>query len=148
MSPPSLLSPPSPIYCSLINDRLYQSTTTGKLRVDRSKIVYLPTRRSDLILILSCMILNFLSLSFSTLQSSSLWRTDTIVVFKLNKPPYQISPPSLLSPPTPSNGLEINKPPGELNRGFTVINFISIKAGGGLVIRCSFFFFFYRQMVP
>ena len=50
------------------------------------------------------------------MQSSSLWRTDTIVVFKLNKPPVSIKPPP------PSNGLEINKPPGGLNRGFTVIH--------------------------
>ena len=42
IKPPPL---PSPIYSSLINDRLYQSTT----------MVYLPTGRSDLILILSCM---------------------------------------------------------------------------------------------
>ena len=63
---------------------------------------------------------NFLYLSFSTLYSSSLRRTDTIVVSKLNKPPL-LSPPSLLS--TPSNGLEINKPPGGLNRGFTVLAF-------------------------
>ena len=56
ISPPSLLTPlPSPIYSSLINDRLYQSTTTVKLRVDWSRMVYLPTGRSDLILILSCM---------------------------------------------------------------------------------------------
>ena len=58
--------------------------------------------------------LNFLYFSFSTLYSNSLWRTNTIVVSKLNKPPpppFQISLPSPLSPPTPSNGLEINKPP-------------------------------------
>ena len=48
------------------------------------------------------------------MYSSPLWRTDTIVVSKLNK-----------SPP-PSNGLEINMPPshkgggGWLNRGFMV----------------------------
>ena len=47
------------------------------------------------------------------MYSSPLWRTDTIVVSKLNK-----------SPP-PSNGLEINMPPshkggGGLNRGFMV----------------------------
>ena len=39
-----------------------------------------------------------------SLYSSSLWRTDTIVVSKLNKPPISVSP--LL------NGLEINKPRG------------------------------------
>ena len=44
--------------------------------------------------------------SFSTLYSSSLWRTDTIVVSKLNI----LSAPSLLSS-SPSNGFEINKPP-------------------------------------
>ena len=41
---------------------------------------------------------NFLYLSFSTLRSSSLWRTDTIFFTKLNKPPltpglYYFSPP-------------------------------------------------------
>ena len=47
------------------------------------------------------------------MYSSPLWRTDTIVVSKLNKSP-------------PSNGLEINMPPsregggGWLNRGFMV----------------------------
>ena len=43
------------------------------------------------------------------------WRTVTIVVSKLNKPPVSDKPA-----PSPSNGLEINKPPGELNRGFKV----------------------------
>ena len=48
---------------------------------------------------------------FYNLYSSSLWRTDTIVVSKLNKPP-----------PPASNKLETNKPPpgGRLNTGFTV----------------------------
>ena len=36
------------------------------------------------------------------------------VVSQLNKPPVSIKPPP------PSNGLEINKLPGGLNRGFTV----------------------------
>ena len=54
----------------------------------------------------------FLFSSFATLYSSSLWRTDTIVFSKLNKSPSQICPPS--------NGLEINKLPREVNRGFTV----------------------------
>ena len=53
----------------------------------------------------------FLYLSFSTLYSSSLWRTDTIVFSKIS-PPVSITPP-------PSNELEINDPEG-LNRGFTV----------------------------
>ena len=44
-----------------------------------------------------------------------LWRTDTIVFSELNKPPSPLS-----TPPPPSNGLEIIKPPGGLNRGFTV----------------------------
>ena len=57
-----------------------------------------------------------------SLYSSSLWRTDTIVVSKLNKPPISVSP--LL------NGLEINKPRGGggggggLNKGFTVNIFL------------------------
>ena len=38
-------------------------------------------------------------LCFSTLYSSSLWRTDIIVVSKLNKVPVSIKPP----PPSPSN---------------------------------------------
>ena len=41
-----------------------------------------------------------------------MWRTDTIIVSKLNKAPVPIKPPL--------NGLEINKPPEGLNRGFTV----------------------------
>ena len=83
-------------------------------------MVYLPTGSSDQILILSCMTQNFLYLSFSTLYSSSLWRTDTIIVSKLSKPLLSNKPPSLLSPP-PLNGLEINKPAGGLNRGLTVL---------------------------
>ena len=66
----------------------------------------------------------FLYWSFSTLYASSLWRTDTIVVPKLNNnpppTPPKNKPPSLLS--APSNRLQINKPPGrgQLKRGFTV----------------------------
>ena len=57
--------------------------------------------------------LQLLDLSFSTLHSSFLWRADTAIIAKLNKPP------SLLSPPPP-NIFEINKLPGVVNRGFTV----------------------------
>ena len=73
-------------------------------------MVYSPTGSSDLILIRGCMTSSFLYLSFSTLYSSSLWRGVIIIVSKLNKPP------------APSNGLEINKPPGGLNRRFTVFS--------------------------
>ena len=52
------------------------------------------------------MTFSFLYLSFSTLYSSFLWRTDTIVFAKLNKPPLNV--------------FEINKPGGRLNRGFMV----------------------------
>ena len=40
----------------------------------------------------------------------------------------EIIPPSLLSPPPGSNGLEINKPPWALNGGFTVIYVFYSKA--------------------
>ena len=72
---------------------------TVKLRLDWSEMVYLPTGSSELILILGYMTQNFLHLSFSTLYSSSLWRTDTIIVSKLNKPLLSNKPLSLLSPP-------------------------------------------------
>ena len=49
-------------------------------------MVYLPSGDSNLTLIVGFMTENLLYLSFSTLYSSSLWRTDTIVVSKLNKP--------------------------------------------------------------
>ena len=53
---------------------------------------------------------NFLYLSFSTLNSSSLWRTDTIVFAKLVKPPVSIKPPlkcvlNKQAPPPPPGGL-------------------------------------------
>ena len=49
-------------------------------------MVYLPIGSSDLIMILFDMTSNLLVLvSFSTLYSSSLWRTDSIVFSKLNK---------------------------------------------------------------
>ena len=61
----------------------------------------------------------FLFLNFSTLYSRSLWRIDTSFFSKLISPPSpsQISLLSLLSPPPPSNGLEIN-------RGFVVIEIL------------------------
>ena len=37
------------------------------------------------------------------------------------KPPLTNKPPTPLNPPPPRNGLEINNPPGGINRGFTVI---------------------------
>ena len=87
-----------------------------------------------LFLVFGRMTSNFICLTFSTLRSSSLWRIVTIFlsldkavyrpgttspssrnlapVAKLNKPPSLLSPPSKV--------LEKNKPPGGLNRGFTV----------------------------
>ena len=58
--PPLSIKPPFPfpIYSSLINDRLNYSTTTAKLRVDWSGMVYLPTGRSHLILIIGRMMFN------------------------------------------------------------------------------------------
>ena len=93
-------------------------------------MVYSPTGSSDLFLILSCMTSEILYLSFSTLYSSSLWRTDTIVRAKFNKPP-----PSLLTPPSPhkKNMFEIN------NRRFAVLtkctSFESVSFSGQLVAR-------------
>jgi len=48
---------------------------------------YSPATSSDLFLILDCMTSNFLHLSFSTLDSSGLWRTDTIIFARLSKTP-------------------------------------------------------------
>ena len=81
-------------------------------------MVYSPSGRSDLFLILECMTdLQLVLLELSTLSSSSLWKTDTIVFSKLNKPPVPINPHS--------NGLEINEPRGDgLNRGFTVFQLV------------------------
>ena len=62
-----------------------------------------PVGSSDLSLIVGCMTSNFLYLSFSTLCSSFLWRTDTIVHAKLNNSP----PP--LSNKLPLNVFEIKK---------------------------------------
>ena len=111
---------PSPNYSSLINDRLYKSIktlcgliwddlfTNWKFRFDSDPQLY------DLQP--SC------TLSFSALYSISLRRNNTIVFSKLNKPPSQISPLSLLSNPPTQMGFSINKPLRGLNRGFTVVN--------------------------
>ena len=48
---------------------------------------------SDLFLILGCMNYRFLYLSFSTLHSSSLWRTDTTIFTKFDKPPLSNKSP-------------------------------------------------------
>ena len=55
---------------------------------------------------------NFLYLSFFTLYSSFLWRTNTLVFAKLKKPPICIKPH------TPYSS-------GGLNRGFTVHSFVA-----------------------
>ena len=93
-------SPPS-YYSSLISDRLCQSITTVTLCVDWSRMVDSSTGSSDLYLIRGCMTStsNLLYLNFSTLYHSSLWRTDTIVFAKLNKPSLSNKPPRLYQPP-------------------------------------------------
>ena len=78
-------------------------------------MVYLPTESLDLMLTLGYMASNLLFLTFFTLYSSSLWRTDTIVPSKLNKPPPPSNKPFVSTnppPDIPSNELEINKPSG------------------------------------
>ena len=62
-------------------------------------------------------ICNFLFLSFSTMYSSSLWRTDTIVFAKLNKPPpaFKQAPHHYLAP-LPLICVWNKLAPGELNR--------------------------------
>ena len=74
-------------------------------------MVYSAAGGSVLFLILGYMTPNFLYLTFPTLHSSSLWRTDTIFFAKLNK-----SPLSLLRR-TPPYVFEINK---HINNVFTV----------------------------
>ena len=64
---------------------------------------------SDVFFIFGCAISYFLYLRFSTLYSSSFWRTDTIVFVKLKKAPSQISLPVSFKPP--SNVFEMNEPP-------------------------------------
>ena len=83
---------------------------TVKLCVNWSRMVYSPAGCLDLFLILGCVISNFLYLSFSTLYSSSLWRTDTIVFAKLNEPLLSNKPSVSLTSP-PSKGFEMNISP-------------------------------------
>ena len=87
-------------------------------------MVYLPPGSLNLFLMFGLTTLDFLFLSFSTIHSSSLWRTDTIFFAKLNKPPPPPSnkTPSLLN--LSLNAFERNKTPpgggiyGKLKRTF------------------------------
>jgi len=81
-------------------------------------MVYEPAGSSDLFLIRGCMTSasNLLYVNFSTLYHSSLWRTDTIVFAKLNKPSLSNKPPVSINPP-PQMSLKYISP---LNRGFAV----------------------------
>ena len=56
-----------------------------------------------------------LYLSFSTLYSKSLWRTDTIFCAKLDKPPPPDKPPASIKP-SPQMGLKWISPQGALSR--------------------------------
>ena len=94
-------------------------------------MVYSPTGRSDLILILGCMTSNFLYLSLSTLYSSSLWRTNTVVFAKFIKPSLSIKPPLKV--------FEINKLRGALYRIYGIMVGLSACSSQGV---CRLFFFF------
>ena len=69
-------------------------------------MVYLPSGRLDLFLILGCMTSNFLYLNFSTLHSSSLWRTDTTIFSKLNKHSLSNKPPVSNKPYPPQKNIK------------------------------------------
>ena len=56
-------------------------------------MVYSCVGNSDLFFILGCMNSSFLYLSFSTLHPSSLWRTDTTIFTKFDKPPLSNKSP-------------------------------------------------------
>ena len=80
----SSIKPPStpPYHFLLINDGLYLSITTVKRHLDWSRMVYSAAESTELFLILGRMTSNFLTVSFFSMHSSSLWRTDTIVFAK------------------------------------------------------------------
>ena len=80
--------------------------------MDRSRMVHSPAGSSDL----------FMILCFSSLYSGSLWRTDTIVFAKLNKPSLLNKPP-----PFPLSVFEINKPPGGLIQDFNKQNCLPVN---------------------
>ena len=56
----------------------------------------------------------------STLSHTTVFLLQVMRFAKLNKPPLSFKPP-LSVKPLPSKVLEKNKPPGGLNRGFTVL---------------------------
>ena len=93
---------------------------TVKLSMDRSGMVYLPTGGSDLILILGCMTSNLFVLELLHFGFKCLWRTDTIVFSKLNKPPFSNKPQVSIKPPV--KWAWNKSAPRRLNGGFTVIH--------------------------
>ena len=126
-----LISHSPPCYSSLINDRLYWSITTVELCVDWTDPGWFIHQLEVQIYFWS---LATWPPSFSTLYSSSLWRTDTIVFAELNKHPLSNKPPSLVStPPPPQTSLCLKyiSPPRGLNRGSTV-SFLRQNTLGGL----------------
>ena len=102
--PPSLLSlplPPSPL--SFLTNK-FQTVLIQSVWTDPEWFIY-HTGSSDLFSILGCMTSNFLYLSFSTLYSSSLWRTNTFDFSKLNKLLLSNKPPISIKAPLPPNML-------------------------------------------
>ena len=91
-------------------------------------MLYSPAGSSDLFSNLCCVTSNILYLSFSTLHSSSLWRTDIIFFAKLNKPPGLY-----LQPPPPSPGCWIE------DLRYPDVMFLDMVTGMfvGIIIRVS-----------
>ena len=134
IKPPSLISPPLPFRGGKLispppspSPNRYSSQLKLTINMYLSVMVY-SGWKFILFLVFGRMTSNFICLTFSTLRSSSLWRIVTIFL-SLDKAVYRpgttspssrnLAPVAKLNKP-PSKVLEKNKPPGGLNRGFTV----------------------------
>ena len=92
-----------------MNEGLYNSITTVKLHVDWSGMVIYQLEVGICCWSSAAWPPTFLYLRFSTLNSNSLRRTDTIIVAKWNKPSHSNKPPVSIKPHL--KWFEINKPP-------------------------------------
>ena len=102
---------------------------TVKLRVDWSRMVYLPTGRFGFDSDPGLHDLKLLSCTWAFPLCILVLYGELINMPSLsNKPPVSIKPP----PPPPSHGLELNKPLAGLNRGFVVCLYGGRGGGGEL----------------